>query len=255
MCNHSPEYTLMQGFFKLLSWLYTGWCLFWFLLIFILLYPIVFISLQKEEWKIVVHYCNRIWGRIFFFMAGMPLTITYEAKLDPKKAYVFCANHFSYLDIALMGTVIKNYFAFLGKSSVKNVPLFGYMFAKAHIQVDRSDKGSRTKALTRSIKALKSGRSIMIFPEGGIFSTNFPQMVQPFKDGAFSMAVENQVPIVPISLVDNYKVMPEIRMVWHPIRVIFHAPIETKGKTKKDIEDLKRQVYEVIQPTLDKYRD
>lgn len=245
----------MQGFFKLLSWLYTGWCLFWFLLIFILLYPIVFISLQKEEWKIVVHYCNRIWGRIFFFMAGMPLKITYEAKLDPKKAYVFCANHFSYLDIALMGTVIKNYFAFVGKSSVKSVPLFGYMFAKAHIQVDRSDKGSRTKALTRSIKALKSGRSIMIFPEGGIFSTNFPQMVQPFKDGAFSMAIENQVPIVPISLVDNYKVMPEVRMIWHPIRVIFHAPIETKGKTKKDIEDLKKQVYEVIQPTLDKYRD
>ncbi len=245
----------MQGFLKLLSWLYTGWCLFWFVLIFLLLYPIVFISLQKEEWKIAVHYCNRIWGRIFFFMAGMPVKITYESKLDAKKAYVFCANHFSYLDIALMGTIIKNYFAFLGKSSVKNVPLFGYMFAKAHIQVDRSDKGSRTKALARAIKALKAGRSIMIFPEGGIHSTSFPQMVQPFKDGAFSMAIENQVPIVPISLLDNYKVMPEVLMSWHPIRVIFHTPIETKGKTKADIEALKKQVYDTIQPTLNKYKD
>ncbi|WP_337041879.1 lysophospholipid acyltransferase family protein [Emticicia sp. 17c] len=240
---------------KLLSWLYTAWCLFWLVLIFFLLYPIVFISLQKEEWKIVAHHCNRIWGKTFFLLAGMPLKITYEAKLDPKKAYVFCANHFSYLDIALMGTIIRNYFAFLGKSSVKKVPLFGYMFTQLHIQVDRSDKSSRTKALKRAIKALKAGRSIMIFPEGGIHSTDFPQMVQPFKDGAFSMAIENQVPIVPISLVDNYKIMPNIRMSWHPLRVIFHTPIETTGMTKDNLAALKQQVYEVIQPTLNKYTD
>lgn len=142
----------------------------------------------------------------------------------------------------------------MGKSSVKRVPLFGYMFTKLHIQVDRTAKNSRIKALTRSIKALKSGRSIMIFPEGGIFSTNFPEMVQPFKDGAFSMAVENQVPIVPISLLDNYKVMPETLFKWHKIRVVVHKPIETIGKTKADIDDLKKQVYDVIQPTLNKYR-
>ncbi|WP_259015413.1 lysophospholipid acyltransferase family protein [Emticicia fluvialis] len=239
---------------KLLSQLYTGWCLFWFVLIFLLLYPVVYISLQKENWKVVAHHCNRIWGHFFFFLAGMPVKIIYEAEIDPKKTYVFCANHFSYLDIALMGTVLKNYFAFVGKSSVKNIPLFGYMFTQLHIQVDRSSKGSRTKALTRSIKALKSGRSIMIFPEGGIHSTSFPQMVQPFKDGAFSMAIENQVPLVPVSLVDNYKVMPEILMWPHQIRVVFHAPIDTTGLTKKDLYDLKTQVYGVIQGTLDKYK-
>ncbi len=240
---------------KTLSQLYTGWCLIWFLLIFLLLYPVVFISLQKEKWKVVAHHCNRIWGHIFFFLAGMPIKVVYEAEIDTKKTYVFCANHFSYLDIALMGTILKNYFAFVGKSSVKSIPLFGYMFTKLHIQVDRTSKGSRTKALTRSIKALKSGRSIMIFPEGGIHSSSFPQMVQPFKDGAFSMAIENQVPLVPISLVDNYKVMPEILLWPHRLRVIFHAPIETKGLTKKDIETLRKQVYEVIQGTLDKYKD
>lgn len=240
---------------KLLFQLYTGWCLFWFLFIFLLLYPVVFISLQKEKWKIIAHHCNRIWGHIFFFMVGMPVKIIYEADIDPKKPYVFCANHFSYLDIALMGTVIKNYFAFVGKSSVKSIPLFGYMFTKLHIQVDRSSKGSRTKALTRSIKALRAGRSIMIFPEGGIHSTQFPQMIHPFKDGAFSMAIDNQVPVVPISLVDNYKIMPEILLRPHQIRVIFHKPIETAGLTKKDVETLKQQVYEAIQVTLDKYKD
>lgn len=240
---------------KILSWIYTIWCAFWFLLVFLLLFPIVFIALQKEEWKPIAHYCNRIWGKIFFFIIGQPVKVTYETTLDQKQAYVFCANHFSYLDIAMMGVVVKNYFAFMGKSSVKKVPLFGYMFTKLHIQVDRTEKNSRIKALTRSIKALKSGRSIMIFPEGGIFSTNFPEMIQPFKDGAFSMAIENQVPIVPISLLDNYKVMPATLFKWHKIRVIVHKPIETTGMIKTDIENLKKQVYDVIQPTLNKFRE
>ena len=239
---------------KIFSWIYTIWCAFWFIVVFLLLFPIVFIALQKEEWKPIAHYCNRIWGKIFFFVIGQSVKVTYEAELDPKRAYVFCANHFSYLDIAMMGVVVKNYFAFMGKSSVKKVPLFGYMFTKLHIQVDRSAKDSRIKALTRSIKALKSGRSIMIFPEGGIFSTNFPEMIQPFKDGAFSMAIENKVPIVPISLLDNYKVMPETLFKWHKIRVIVHKPIETTNLTKADMDTLKKQVYDVIQPTLNKYR-
>lgn len=239
---------------KIFSWIYTIWCAFWFLVVFLLLYPIVYVALQKENWKPIAHYCNRIWGKIFFFMIGQPVKVSYEVELDPKRAYVFCANHFSYIDIAMMGVVVKNYFAFMGKSSVKKVPLFGYMFTKLHIQVDRAAKDSRIKALTRSIKALKAGRSIMIFPEGGIHSTNFPEMVQPFKDGAFSMAIENQVPIVPISLLDNYKMMPDVLIKWHKLRVIVHKPIETIGMTKADIDVLKKQVYDVIQPTLNKYK-
>lgn len=240
---------------KLFSQIYTLWCGFWFIVLFLFLFPIVYVSLQKEEWKPTAHYCNRIWGKIFFFMIGSPLQITFEEPIDSKKVYVFCANHFSYLDIATMGVVIKNYFAFMGKSSAKNIPLFGYMFAKLHIQVDRADKNSRTKALVKSMKALKSGRSIMIFPEGGIHSKNIPEMVQPFKDGAFIMAIENEVPIVPISLLDNYKMMPDILFHWHPLRVIVHRPIDTKGKTKDDMPDLKRQVYEAIQPHLHQYLD
>ncbi|AFK02714.1 phospholipid/glycerol acyltransferase [Emticicia oligotrophica DSM 17448] len=239
---------------KIFSWIYTIWCAFWFLVVFLLLYPIVYVALQKENWKPIAHYCNRIWGKIFFFMIGQPVKVSYEVALDPKRAYVFCANHFSYIDIAMMGVVVKNYFAFMGKSSVKKVPLFGYMFTKLHIQVDRAAKDSRIKALTRSIKALKAGRSIMIFPEGGIHSTNFPEMVQPFKDGAFSMAIENQVPIVPISLLDNYKMMPDVLIKWHKLRVIVHKPIETTGMTKADMDTLKKQVYDVIQPTLNKYK-
>jgi 1-acyl-sn-glycerol-3-phosphate acyltransferase len=213
----------------------------------LILYPITFIGLQKESWKPLAHFSNRIWAGLFFPIVGMPIQIKYEFKPDPKQAYVFCANHFSYLDIAVMMGVVSNYFAFMGKSSVKNIPLFGYMFAKLHIQVDRDDRNSRIKALTRSIKALKSGRSIMIFPEGGIHSTDIPNLHLPLKDGAFSMAVENQVPIVPVSLLTNYKIMPDVWIKWNQIKVVIHQPIETKGKTKVDIEALKKEFIEKVQ--------
>lgn len=192
---------------------------------------------------------------MLFFVIGIPVKVKYESQLEKNKAYVFCANHFSYFDIAVMGLIIKNYFAFVGKASLKNVPLFGYLFRKLHIMVDRSDTNSRAKSLGRSIKALQSGRSIMIFPEGGIKSTNFPKMHLPLKDGAFVMAIQQQVPLVPISFLNNYKIMhdDEIAIYPQPIKVIVHQPIETKGMTQGDVERLKKTFNDIVQNTLDAY--
>mgnify|MGYP000111687299 FL=1 len=79
------------------------------------------------------------------------------------------------------------------------MPLFGYLYARLNILVDRKDRMSRATSLGRSIKALQAKRSIIIFPEGGIVSKEFPIMGKPLMDGAFMMAVLQQVPVVPIS--------------------------------------------------------
>ncbi|MEA5460014.1 lysophospholipid acyltransferase family protein [Arcicella sp. LKC2W] len=196
-----------------------------------------------------------MWGKFFFPIVGIPIKVEYEFEPDTKQAYVFCANHFSYMDIACMGMVIKNYYAFVGKASIKNVPLFGYMFAKLHIQVDRNDKNSRVTSLTRSVRALQSGRSIMIFPEGGIKSTNFPQMHLPLKDGAFVMAIQQQVPLVPITFLNNYKIMHDNQFAVYPqtLRAVVHKPIETKGMTQADVDILRQAFYDVVQVRLNKY--
>jgi 1-acyl-sn-glycerol-3-phosphate acyltransferase len=240
---------------RILTFLYTLWAAFWFVFLFLLLFPFFWLFLQKPEWKPKAHYLNRLWGKIFFPIIGIPFDIQYEFEPDEKKPYVFCANHFSYADIAAMGLIIKNYYAFVGKASIKGVPLFGYMFAKLHIQVDRNDKNSRATSLTRSIKALQSGRSVMIFPEGGIKSTNFPQMYLPLKDGGFSMAIQQQVPIVPISLLNNYKIMHDNEFAVYPqtLRAIVHKPIETTGMTQDDVETLKQTFYDIVQGALNKY--
>lgn len=238
--------------------MYTYWCAFWFVLIFLALYPIVFVSLQRKSWLPIANRCNWLWGRLFFPIIGIKICIDYRYKPDTKKVYVFCANHFSYLDIAVIQAILQNHFAFIGKSSVKHIPLLGYMFRKLHIQVDRSEKESRTQALRLSMEAVAAGRSVMVFPEGGIRidaksikQDEIPQMLKPLKDGAFSMAIENQVPIIPISLIDNYSIMPETTFYWRKnLRVVFHEPIETIGKTRNDVEELREQVYDIIQTSI-----
>ena len=238
---------------RIFTILYTIWATFCFVLLFLLLFPLFWIFLQKESWKPQAHYLNRIWAKILFFLMGIPVKVQYEFEPERKKAYVFCSNHFSYLDIAVMGLIIRNYFAFVGKASLKNVPLFGYLFRKLHIMVDRSDPNSRAKSLSRSIRALQSGRSIMIFPEGGIKSMNIPQMYSPLKDGAFVMAIQQQLPLVPITFLNNYKIQrDDVLLIYpQPVRAIIHKPIDTTGMTQEDVEVLKNKFLEIVQGTLD----
>lgn len=232
--------------------LYTIWCATYLVALYIVLFPIQLVFLQRNAWKPLAHKINRVWGRLFFIGVGIPVRVEYRFRPDPKQVYVFCANHFSYLDIAAMGVIVNNFYAFVGKSDVKHIPLLGYMFAKLHVQVDRKQPNSRAYSLAKSIRTLASGRSIMIFPEGGIHAPEPPQMV-PFKDGAFTMAIQQQVPIVPVTLLNNYQILPDrspIRFHWHPLRAVVHPPIETVGMTQDDVKHLKEETYRIINTEL-----
>ena len=232
--------------------LYTIWCAVCLVGIYLILFPVQFVFLQRDSWKPLAHRVNAIWGHIFFALAGIPIRVEHRFRPHPTKTYVFCANHFSYIDIAVMGVVVKNYYAFVGKSEVKTIPLLGYMFAKLHVQVDRRQPNSRAYSLAKSIRTLQAGRSIMIFPEGGIVAKNIPMMA-PFKDGAFTMAIQQQVPIVPITLLTNHRILPDdgrFRMHRHPMRAVVHPPIETTGMTQHDVERLKLETYQIIDTEL-----
>lgn len=238
--------TLLSSFLK---GLYTFWAGSVFVLVFLLLYPVIFIFLQRRSWKRVAHRLVRLWGQLFFLFAGIRIKVTHHFKPDPKQNYVFCANHFSYVDIAVVVVIIRHYFAFVGKNAMKKIPLFGYLYARLNILVDRNDKNSRASSLNRSIRALQSGRSIVIFPEGGIISKNFPYMANPLKDGAFIMAIQQQVPIVPISFHNNYQVMDDDSLLMRPgtLHMEIHPPFATKGLTMEDLPVLREKVFESIQ--------
>jgi 1-acyl-sn-glycerol-3-phosphate acyltransferase len=235
--------------------IYTIWCIFWLVLIFLVLFPFVFVCLQREQWKPHAHWLNRLWGKLFFPLAGIKIQVEYRFFPDPKKPYVFCANHFSYIDIAVMGVILENYFAFVGKHDVKDIPLFGYMFKKLHIQVNRESNQSRVGSLSRAIKILGQDRSIVIYPEGGIRTKKPPQM-HTFMDGAFKMAIQQQVPIVPVTLLTNYKILPDqekLRLSRYGMHAVVHEPLSTVGLTQQDANTLKEKCFQVIDATLYDY--
>ncbi|HEV7347871.1 lysophospholipid acyltransferase family protein [Telluribacter sp.] len=239
---------------RILSLLYTVWCAFWFVTIFLLLFPFTYVFLQREKWKPYAHYINRLWGKLFFPLAGIRFRIEYRFRPEPRGTYVFCANHFSYLDIATMGVILDNYYAFVGKHGVKRVPLFGYMFAKLHIQVDREKGQSRAYSLNKSIRTLAQSRSVMIFPEGGIFTKHPPKLHLPIQKGAFIMAIQQQIPVVPITLLTNHLLLPdEVPLRLHPgtVRAIVHEPIYTTGLTQDDLPALIEKWRSVVERALE----
>jgi 1-acyl-sn-glycerol-3-phosphate acyltransferase len=240
---------------KIVGFIYTIWVLLWFVGFYLILFPVQFVFLQWDRGKKVAHKINVLWAHLVFTFGLLPIDIEYEFSPNPKETYVFVSNHFSYWDVATAYLIIPNFFAFVGKMSVKNVPLLGYMFVKLHIMVDRSAKQSRAISMVRSMKALQSGRSMMLFAEGGILTENPPELFHTFKDGAFTMAIQNQVPIVPITLHNNYK------FIWHDVPLFFptwlkakvHKPIACKGLSEADTETLKAQVRKVLQEELNAF--
>jgi len=237
------------------AYFFNFWCILWLIVIYLGLFPFIFACIRIKSLNRYGTKLTNIWADIFFVIVGMPVQIEHKFKPDCSKNYVFVANHFSYLDVAVGMKVVRNYFSYMGKSSVKNIPLLGYMFAKLHIQVDRGDKNSRSKSMMRSKKALDAGRSLFIMPEGGILSQEIPKMHQPFKDGSFLLAMGSKVPIVPITFLNLHEIMPDKTIFWGIPKVIVHEPIETASYSKENIEELKIRVYGVIQNELDAYKN
>ncbi len=236
----------------MLRLLYSVWCVFWFGFMIVITFPVVWLGLRRRAWYPIAHRAVRVIGEGFFIGAMLPVRIDWRFRPDPKLPYVYCANHFSYMDITLLGTIVPGQYAFIGKTDVSKIPLFGYMFTKLHIMVDRHQVSSRASSLAKSIKMLRDGRSVIVYPEGGMRSANPPQMA-PFQDGAFAMAIHQQVPVIPITLLNDYRVLehvPKLRMRWEPIRVVFHPPILTTGLAMSDIQSLKQRVFSVIEQEL-----
>ncbi|HEY5749703.1 MAG TPA: lysophospholipid acyltransferase family protein [Chryseolinea sp.] len=239
---------------KILRGIHTAYGSLVFGILFLVLLPLFLIPIVFPSQYKLVGILNRWWARLLFTFIGVPFRTEYRAALDPKRQYIFCSNHFSYLDIPAMGLVPHNAI-FVGKSGIETVPLFGWMYGKLHITVDRKKLKSRYTSVKRSMEAIDEGKNLIIFPEGGIVTEKGPVM-GPFKDGAFRVAIEKQIPIVPVTIPYNWIILPpdEFLLRWHPLRVIFHQPLETAGLTAKDIDSLKQQVFTIIDQELKQHR-
>lgn len=239
---------------KVLKYIYTAYAFVAFIVLFLLIFPFFLIPIKFQKRYKLVGKINRIWAWIYFPLIAMPWQVEYRKKLDPNKTYIFCPNHFSYLDIPIMGL---NYHdtIFVGKSQMEAIPLFGYMYRSLHITVDRDKLSSKYSTFTRSLAALEEGKSLVIFPEGGIV-THRPPTMGRFKDGAFRAAIEKQVEIVPVTIPYNWIILPDTKYLmlnWKPMKLIFHEPIDPTQFSIKEVDAFKEKVYNIIDTELKKH--
>lgn len=190
---------------------------------------------------------------VIIYLAGIYNKTRRNFKPHKGQAYIICPNHQSYIDILMTYIVFPEYFHFLGKIELRRIPLFNIFFMRMNIGVDRASKTASHKAYLRACNDIDKGISIAIFPEGTIPDST-PQLGK-FKNGAFKLAIEKQVPIVPVTFKTNWKLLPDVcHKVYGgqpgPSITILHKPINTTGLTENDLDKLKIVYREVISSAL-----
>lgn len=229
--------------------IYTGLTFFF---VFLLLFPafVVLNLLKKKRTGLVL---TRHWAAMFYFLMGMRIVIENKHFLDKKSTYIFCPNHFSFFDITTM-TQMPVPFKFVGKESLSKVPFFGYYFTKFHITVNRENRRSSYQAFKDSIETLNDGLSLTVFPEGGINVANTTQL-SDFKEGPFRMALKTGVPLVPVTIADNWRIFPDDGkniVTWkRKSRVIIHEPIDPSNYDQDSLKVFQDDVRKIIQSELD----
>ena len=161
------------------------------------------------------------------------------------------ANHTSMIDIMLMlVSVTNNPFVFVGKKELAKIPLFGFFYRKTCILVDRSDAVSRQGVFKQAQKRLNQGLSVCIFPEGGVPEENI--VLDQFKDGAFRLAINHKIPIVPLTFLDNKKRFSYTFFSGGPglLRVKIHPFIETGLLGLDDTKRIRDEARQLILDTL-----
>tara|TARA_R110002050_G_scaffold293182_1_gene449390 strand:+ start:61912 stop:62571 length:660 start_codon:yes stop_codon:yes gene_type:complete len=218
------------------------------------MFPILLISILKESWYPFFFKMARIWAKVILIGMGFNYRIESEQKPDKKKSYMFIANHTSMADIMLMLVSVKNPFVFVGKAELAKIPLFGFFYKRTCILVDRSSAKSRQAVFLRAQRRLKTGVSICIFPEGGVPEEHIE--LDEFKDGAFRLAINHHIPIVPITFADNKKRFSYTFFSGSPgkMRVKIHKFLTTENLTIEDTKSLNQSSRIIILDQLERFK-
>lgn len=234
------------------SLIWRTWFLLTFAIPFLITLPFtLFLTLNTRFYPLLYFLLHYISKWMFYASAIIP-NIENQAKLDPKKQYIFCSNHSSILDVPFMFFLSKKPISFIGKKSLAKIPIFGYYYRTFNVLVNRKSIRDSYLAFQKAGEHIKQGKNIVIFPEGGII--NNKQRLSRFKNGLFRLAIEQNITIIPITFADNSWIFPSKYTKGKPARarVTIHKKVSTEGK---NIESLKEEVYNIIDQQLIEYEN
>lgn len=222
-----------------------------FSIIFLILFPIVYITLINRRLGNISHEIRKRGCRFILFMTGIYWKRINYANVDTSGTYIYCANHSSFLDIIVSLAVLPKRFHFLGKQELSGIPFFGVYFKWLDIPVDRKSVRGPYKAYQQALDDLGKGISVFIFPEATT-SIEAPTLL-PFKNGAFKLAVESGIPIMPITFLDHWRIFHyDKKMDGRPgrSRIMFGKPLSPKSTDADAVQHIKKETFQSINDNL-----
>jgi len=228
----------MKSIGYLLSLLWRLWFLIVFVIVFICFIPLLFFFTAIYKNNRIVCHLTRYWSKLTLWLSFIFPKIEWEEKLNKKETYIFCPNHISTLDIPFLLAALPTPLQFMGKAEIANIPLFGYFYKNNSVIVDRENRKDTYSAFLKAEKKLNTGLSMCIFPEGGIPKANV--FLKKFKNGAFKLAIEQNIKVVPITLPDNKKMFPQKYFKGNPgiVRAKVHKAIDPRTLNENTIQNL-----------------
>jgi len=238
---------------KLLGGFYLGYSAIVFFILMVIVCPFIIIStsiFREKTGRKTAFYFLKFWAWGFSLFTFLWFSKK-GAEIDTSRAYIYVGNHSSFLDAVAIVICIPQAFSPLGKIEMLKIPVFGWIYKRLVVMIDRSSRESRDHSVAELKKDLADGQSILIFPEGTMNKSDQP--LNPFYDGAFRLAIETQTPILPFAILNSKTHLPRTNPIllnpgW--IHTTFGRAIEVKGLVTADMGELKQKTFNAIQAML-----
>lgn len=205
------------------------------------------------------HFASRVfavtWAKCCAWLTPVLVEVEGAEHAEQNRSYVVACNHQSMFDILVVYGWLRLDLKWVMKAELRKIPAIGIGCEKAgHIYVDRSNHRQAAKAINDALKRLGDGIGILFFPEG----TRSPDgKLLPFKKGAFHTAIEQQIPVLPVTVTGTRDICPPktLRIFPGRAKLVIHPAIETRGLTHDDLETLKRQTRETVASAVPEEQD
>ena len=199
------------------------------------------------------YYPGHWWAKIILKTFLIPVKVEGRENLEKGQSYVFVSNHQGAFDIFLIYGYLGRNFKWMMKQQLRKIPFVGYACEKSHqIFVDKRGPKKIQKTYETAREILQEGYSVTVFPEG---ARSFTGHMGRFKKGAFALADELQLPVVPLTINGSFDILPRTRgfvniVNWHPMRLTIHEPIYPIGKGPENVDATLRQAYDSVMSAL-----
>lgn len=193
---------------------------------------------------------GHIWAKIFCWLSLVKVEVRGRENIKEKRSYVFVANHQGAYDIFAIYGYLNHNFRWMMKKALERIPLVGYSCrVSGHIYVDNSSPSAVRETMTTAEKRLAHNMSVVVFPEG---SRTLDGRMHAFRRGAYALAMEFGLPVVPITIDGSYSVMPRKNKLpkWGKIILTIHRPIEAPEGGRHDLAQLMAQSQTAIASAL-----